>query len=344
MKNVLDFILENYSTKNEFKSNNVANYLRTIAKETIEKDAVINTNKYKVEGSPGKGNWAEVPWIGVFDRKITITATKGFYIVYLFTADMSGVYLSLNQGWTFFEDNYKGQDPREKIRLVSNSLRKKLNSGLNDFPYEKIDLRSNYKLAKGYELGHICGRFYSKNKIPEDAELINDLRNLIGVYRELVGIVGTNYENIVKDFLSQDIRKPLETKQDETELEIESLEEFDKPVNPEEYKEYKEGQKKLKQHIIRERNSQVIDEAKKNFRLKNKRVFCEICGFDFEKKYGEVGKNFIEGHHKLPISEITEESNKITSKDIALVCSNCHRILHRKRPWLTIEELKRLIE
>lgn len=344
MKDVLDFILENYSTENGFKNNNVANYLRAIAKETIEKDAVIDINKYKVEGSPGKGNWAEIPWIGVFDKKITTTATKGFYIVYLFTADMGGVYLSLNQGWTFFEDNYRGQDPREKIRVVSNSFRKKLNSGLSDFPDEKIDLRSNYKLAKGYELGHICGRFYLKNKIPEDAELINDLRNLIGVYRELIGIVGNNYENIVKDFLSHDIGKFLETKKNETELEIELLEEIDSPVSPEKYREYKEGQKKLKQHIIRERNSQVIDEAKKNFKLKNKRVFCEICGFDFENKYGEVGKNFIEGHHKLPISKITEEFNKITSKDIALVCSNCHKMLHRKRPWLTVEDLKRLIK
>jgi 5-methylcytosine-specific restriction enzyme A len=255
---------------------------------------------------------------------------------------MSGVYLSLNQGWTFFEGNYTGQDPREKIRIVSNSFRKKLNSILNDFSDEKIDLRSNYRLAKGYELGHICGRFYLKNEIPDDAELINDLRNLVGVYRELVGIVGTNYENIVKGFLSQEINKPSETEQDETEIEL--LEEFDKQVSPEEYKEYKEGQRKLKQHIIRERSGQVIDEAKKNFKLKNIRVYCEICGFDFEKKYGEVGKNFIEGHHKLPISEITEEYNKITSKDIALVCSNCHRILHRKRPWLTVEELKELIK
>ena len=343
MKKVLDFILENYSTENEFKSNNVANYLRATAKEIFETDAFIDTNKYKVEGSPGKGNWAEVPWIGIFDRKITITATKGFYIVYLFRADMSGVYLSLNQGWTFFEDNYKGLDPREKIRIVSNSFRKNLNSVLNDFSDNKIDLMSNYKLARGYELGHICGRFYLKNEIPEDAELINDLRNLIGVYRELVGIVGTNYENIVKGFLSQDIKELLETKQDESELEIELLE-VDKPVSPEEYKEYKEGQRKLKQHVIRERNSQVIYEAKKNFKLKNIRVYCEICGFDFEKKYGEIGKNFIEGHHKLPISEITGEYNKITSRDIVLVCSNCHRILHRKRPWLTVEELKRLID
>lgn len=83
-------------------------------------------------------------------------------------------------------------------------------------------------------MGHICGRFYPRNKIPDDNELINDLRNLIGVYRELVGIVGTNYEYIVNGFLSQDITNPIVTNQDETELEIELLEDFDKPVSPEE--------------------------------------------------------------------------------------------------------------
>lgn len=358
MKNVLDFILENYSTENEFKNNNIADYLRTTAKENIETDAFIDKNKYKVEGSPGKGNWAGVPWIGIFDKRITTTATKGFYIVYLFRADMSGVYLSLNQGWTFFEDNYKKESRKERIRIlsvVSDSFRKKLKSILNDFSVKDIDLEGSNKLpwgknklSKGYEAGHICGKFYPKNEVPDDAELINDLRNLMGVYRELIGIVGTNYDIIVKEFLLNDFTRSQdptnETKDDEIEKEISILEGFDKPKkpeeykDPEEYKEYMEGRRKLKQHIVRERNSQVIKEAKNNFKLKNKSLYCEICGFNFEEKYGEIGRDYIEGHHKFPISEITEEYNRITSNDIALVCSNCHRMLHRKNPWLTIEE------
>lgn len=135
------------------------------------------------------------------------------------------------------------------------------------------------------------------------------------------------------------------------EKEVNLLEGVDKPKkpeelkNPEEYKEYTEGRRKLIQHIVRERNAQVIKDAKKNFKSINNSLYCEICGFDFEKKYGEIGSNYIEGHHILPISQIDTEYT-IRPEEIALVCSNCHRMLHRKKPnrkktWLTVEELKR---
>jgi len=56
---------------------------------------------------------------------------------------------------------------------------------------------------------------------------------------------------------------------------------------------------------------------------------------------GEIGLGFIEAHHVFPISQLTEETDtKI--EDLALVCSNCHRMLHRKRLWLTIEKLKEI--
>jgi len=366
MKTTFEYILKNYlpESRKEFKNNSIANFLRRDASKTIEKKAAIDTEKYKIEGSPGQGRWVTVPWIGIFDKRITTTAMKGFYIVYLFRADMSGVYLSLNQGWTFFENNYKNVDRKERIRLIStvaDYLRKKLNSTLNDFSDEKIDLIANhkiegtqYKLPKGYEAGHICGKFYPTNEIPDDIELINDLRNLMGVYRELIGIVGIDYENVVKDFLSHTPIRPLDLKneiekEDDIEKEVNLLEGLDKPKkpeefkNPEEYKEYTEGRRKLIQHITRERNVQVIKKAKENFKSKNNSLYCEICGFDFEKKYGEIGRDYIEGHHILPISQIVTEYNIIRPEEIALVCSNCHRILHRKKPWLTVEELKKLI-
>ncbi|PEF41608.1 restriction endonuclease [Bacillus sp. AFS094228] len=105
-----------------------------------------------------------------------------------------------------------------------------------------------------------------------------------------------------------------------------------------------EGKKKLRQHIYRERNPKVILLAKKMFKNNNGgRLFCEICGFDFYDKYGEIGEDYIEGHHTIPVSELEEE--QVTRvEDIAMVCSNCHRMLHRKRPWLNKEALKKLIQ
>lgn len=95
-------------------------------------------------------------------------------------------------------------------------------------------------------------------------------------------------------------------------------------------------------HKSRERNFKLIETAKLNFKNKHGRLFCEICGFDFEKKYGAIGKSFIEAHHTIPVSEM--QPNHITKiEDIALLCSNCHGMVHIRRPWLKMKELTDLI-
>ena len=102
---------------------------------------------------------------------------------------------------------------------------------------------------------------------------------------------------------------------------------------------FPEGKKRQRIHITRERNRKLVELAKKEFKRKNKRVFCEICKFDFEKKYGKIGEDFIEAHHTLPLSLITEKEVKTKITDLVMVCSNCHRIIHRKRPWLSKDKL-----
>ncbi len=107
--------------------------------------------------------------------------------------------------------------------------------------------------------------------------------------------------------------------------------------------EFPEGKEILRKHILKERNPKLVFEAKKAFKDKNGKLFCEVCNFFFEDKYGKVGEDFIEAHHIKPISEMTEhEKTKIT--DLVMVCSNCHRMLHRKRPWITKERLRSLLK
>jgi len=105
---------------------------------------------------------------------------------------------------------------------------------------------------------------------------------------------------------------------------------------------FPEGKKKLKQHICRERNAKVIYLAKKRYKEEYGQIICEICGFSFEQTYGNIGINFIEGHHILPVSEIPE-GYRTKTEDIVLLCSNCHRMIHRRRPWLKKDELMKLI-
>jgi putative restriction endonuclease len=106
--------------------------------------------------------------------------------------------------------------------------------------------------------------------------------------------------------------------------------------------EFPEGKEMLKAHIFRERNPKLVIEAKKRFKLKHNTLFCEVCNFTFADKYGTIGEDFIEVHHTKPISEMGE-NEKTNINDVAMVCSNCHRMLHRRRPWLELKELRILL-
>ena len=103
-----------------------------------------------------------------------------------------------------------------------------------------------------------------------------------------------------------------------------------------------EGEKTYKLHRSRERNATVVRLAKKRGKEKDFSLRCQICNFSFVETYGDLGEGFIEAHHTIPLSELSEEiETKI--KDIALICSNCHQMLHRCRPWLSIAELKKFL-
>lgn len=71
---------------------------------------------------------------------------------------------------------------------------------------------------------------------------------------------------------------------------------------------------------------------------------CSICGFDFEKVYGELGKMFIHVHHIEKVSSFEEKYYMDPTKDMIPVCPNCHAMLHRVDPPMDPVELKHLIE
>ncbi|TGE09953.1 HNH endonuclease [Hymenobacter fodinae] len=106
---------------------------------------------------------------------------------------------------------------------------------------------------------------------------------------------------------------------------------------------FPEGKEKFRLHRIKERNRDLVKAVKERALLIDGNLCCQVCEFSFLEKYGALGEGFIEAHHLRPISELTEET--LTQlDDLVLVCSNCHRMLHRRRPWLTLEDLKLLVQ
>lgn len=106
--------------------------------------------------------------------------------------------------------------------------------------------------------------------------------------------------------------------------------------------EFPEGKIVERTHKVRERNSKVVKIAKANFIKKHGKLFCQVCSFDFHEKYGNIGVGFIEGHHTIAVSEMTP-NYKTKPEEIAMLCSNCHKMVHKKRPWLIMEKLSELI-
>ncbi len=72
-------------------------------------------------------------------------------------------------------------------------------------------------------------------------------------------------------------------------------------------------------------------------------VSCFVCGFDFGQVYGELGDGFIHVHHLRPLSEIKQEYQVDPINDLRPVCPNCHAMLHRRTPPLSIEELQTIL-
>ncbi len=107
---------------------------------------------------------------------------------------------------------------------------------------------------------------------------------------------------------------------------------------------YTEGGKRYYLGTDYERDSKLRVDAINKFRVEHDgKLFCELCEFDFSKKYGDYGADYIEVHHIKPLAEDERGKHKASVDELICVCSNCHRMLHHKRPAIKPEELKKII-
>jgi 5-methylcytosine-specific restriction protein A len=300
----LSLLLEEYAQARAqaFAKNALADMLRIdIPKEIAA--AVANPERYDVDGSPGKGNWADVPWVAVLDRLITETAQQGYYLVYLAKEDCSGVYLSLNQGVTTVRQQY-GVSTRRALATRAQDFIARLGSLTKGLTCGPIDLGVKSGLGADYQQGSVCAVFYPRAGLPDEAVLVADLQRFQAMYRHLVDSEATLYLRA-------------ETEDDETGLEPERL-------------------KRLREHKRIERNRKLAAKVKK---LQG--YTCKACGFNFERSYGALGANFIEAHHLTPLSELTGDVVHLDPRrDFSVLCSNCHRMIHRSEFVSRVEEFK----
>ena len=102
-----------------------------------------------------------------------------------------------------------------------------------------------------------------------------------------------------------------------------------------------EGGVALRAHLRRERDPKLRRSKLADTKRRGLPIACEVCGFDYGQTYGAHGLDYIECHHRVPLHVTGETKTRLA--DLALLCSNCHRMIHRSKQWLTVEELKDLV-
>lgn len=141
----------------------------------------------KVKWSVGKGSWVRVPWIAFLDNRETHSTQNGVYPIYLFREDLSGVYLTLNQGASRLKEKHGTPESRRILRdraeyLLRDSRPLQTLKEINFSLDNKIDLHTDGGLQKHYEASTVGYKLYRRSELPNDAEILNDLDQLLLAY------------------------------------------------------------------------------------------------------------------------------------------------------------------
>jgi 5-methylcytosine-specific restriction protein A len=106
--------------------------------------------------------------------------------------------------------------------------------------------------------------------------------------------------------------------------------------------EFQEGAVLTRLHKRRERDPKASAKKKAAVLQEKGKLQCEACGFDFAVTYGQLGIGFAECHHRLPLASLGSRTGTRLG-DLAILCANCHRMIHKTRPLMSVEEFKRVV-
>jgi len=182
LKECMDEVLNNYlkATKDKFNGEH-SMYKILVGKipQIMSGFDFLKTDRYKIEGSAGKGNWTKTPWIIIMDKKVTDTPQCGIYVIYLFSDDMETLYLTLNQGSERLRTKYGTPETRKILVSKAQEIRQQ-------FDANGFNTDDNIRLGNDlYEAGCIFYKEYRNNNIPNDDTLREDLRKMIEIYAKV---------------------------------------------------------------------------------------------------------------------------------------------------------------
>lgn len=286
---------------------------------------------YTVGGSIGQfNNWAWVPWlkIALRDKNVHVNTQRGYYLVFLFDERMENVYLSLNQGWSFFNEKFKKNNElaNEKVQDVSKKIRDMLSNKIKDNSVTQIDLQAKGRYGRGYESSHIVGKHYQAGNIPEDKVLVEDLKEMLDLYNDLAAFMrNRTFEELNNELLLGN-NEFIEENKEEDYQEASNKQELENTADNHE----PHAQKKkpvLKTLDSKSYYPRDVKQAAIALTLAN-----HTCEYDqnlptFISK--SSGKTYVEAHHLIPVKYYEDFEHSIdVPENIVALNPTIHRQIH----------------
>lgn len=257
-------------------------------------------DRYIIKGSAGDGTWTFTPWIAVLDPAETTTVQEGIYVVYLMSKGGERLYLTLNQGCTRLK-NGPGGLPNARAELgsrASTMWRRARQSARRLAPLQlDLNVPPNVWRGKLYERGVVAGVEYDMSSLPSEADMIDDLREAVDLYRKVLNESGWATDDSVEQAAMEDGVSA-------------SLEQA----------------KRYHQHRRIERQPSHAKKVKKALGSR-----CMACDQEMGDVYGPIADGMIDAHHLIPLGSLADGSTVTFSptRDFAVLCPNCHRAIHR---------------
>lgn len=148
---------------------------------------VLSQEQISIKSSIGRGSMANIPWIGVFDTRVTTSPQEGLYVVYLFDTAAETVFLTLNQGMTDLQESYGSATARTILSDRASALRTVVD--VRGFENGEIELTPELLTGRNnlYGISTICYRAYELGNFPESTIIADDLSRLVSEYQRLLG-------------------------------------------------------------------------------------------------------------------------------------------------------------
>lgn len=281
--------------------------------------AGYDLNDFHVKASAGEPNrsFAKVPWVAIFKKSISKSATQGYYIVFLFAEDMSSVSISLNQGYTAFQERYvHPQLAYPKLNDCARAALALLVPLPHGFDSGPIDLRADGILGKGYEAGSIISKTYSAGSTPSSDQVQADIMELLRCYLVLTARFPSSLIDLDIAVSDRDVLEAAEN----IKLENAGVPKTTGPQPPPPIGLV--GQKP--KHV---RSAEIVARA-----LAMSNAVCaleKLSAPHISFTSAKTKKNYVEAHHFVPFSQQPNFAVSLdVEENIAVLCPNCHRMLH----------------